>query len=762
MFSPFQVVWTPTIIDDLRTRFVLRPDETKGKSFEDKFRDQLKDAPAATILLAAEMVYVHLLISTQLKGSTKRQLIQTVMSFGTAIRPMPAALDTALDRGLCNAGRSFLQHRPSLLKYLVEFARAWKALDPDTRSAALADPWTFKRFVFSVPAPAARIQQHALLHLVHPDTFESIVSEAHKVRIVEAFLPDASHTTDIDEQLQRVREILTPKFGQGFSFYSSEVKPEWQREDELAFSADDFELFQRYRRSVNFGGIPAADKKHFSDLRERVQQILESTVSLVPQVTTWNTHLSMKNPNGNTAKDFWCALYPSDALNKSYAVQTAFIISERGVEVCFCLGAGDSQIRDSEERQANESYFLSVRKRLQGLTVEALASLGKSLDDKWYFRRQWRLPPGPRDFDTLQEWRDYATAPGGEGASISRYFTPDEVSELGDEVLDQYQDAVERFLPFFAAIAARQHPPVTSTPPLPPPDSPRPVFTRADALADLFMSADELDVILARLKRKKALILQGPPGVGKTFVSKRLAFALMGERDERRVAMVQFHPSYGYEDFVQGFRPTPTGLARHDGAFHKFAELARKDPARDWFFIIDEINRGNLAKIFGELLVLIEADKRGPDHAMPLTYSTTPGDTFYLPANLYFIGTMNTADRSLAMVDYALRRRFSFATLGPALDSPAFSEWLKEHGAAESLIARIRSKIATLNAVIENERDLGHGFKIGHSFFCPSDGQAPDETWFREVIAGEIQPLLEEYFDSRQRVEQLVAELLAD
>jgi 5-methylcytosine-specific restriction protein B len=286
-------------------------------------------------------------------------------------------------------------------------------------------------------------------------------------------------------------------------------------------------------------------------------------------------------------------------------------------------------------------------------------------------------------------------------------------------------------------------------------------FTKADALAGLFMSAGKHDEIIARLKRKKAIILQGPPGVGKTFVARRLAFAMMGMKDVRRVAMVQFHPSYGYEDFVQGFRPTRTGLERRDGVFYQFVRSARNDPGRDWFFIIDEINRGNLAKIFGELLMLIEADKRGPEHAIPLTYSESPDETFYLPANLYFIGTMNTADRSLAMVDYALRRRFAFETLDPALDSPAFATWLKERKASDVLIARIRARIESLNEVITSERDLGSRFRIGHSFFCPPDGHTPDEAWYREVIAGEIQPLLEEYFDSPARVEKLVAELLA-
>lgn len=279
-------------------------------------------------------------------------------------------------------------------------------------------------------------------------------------------------------------------------------------------------------------------------------------------------------------------------------------------------------------------------------------------------------------------------------------------------------------------------------------DTAPPPYSREQALEDLFMSEEDFDRMLALLRRKKNIVLQGPPGVGKTFVARRLAYVLMGMKDERRAPVVQFHQSYSYEDFIQGYRPDGSGgFQLRSGTFHTLCRQAQRDPDRDYFLVIDEINRGNLSKIFGELMMLIESDKRGPSFAARLTYSENAEDTFHVPENLHLIGTMNTADRSLAMVDYALRRRFAFIDLKPEFNSPRFKAVLSARGCPDDLIQRIIHRMNALNATIQEDlRNLGRGYCIGHSFFCPGDGVVPDKDWYREVVEFEIEPLLREYW----------------
>lgn len=287
---------------------------------------------------------------------------------------------------------------------------------------------------------------------------------------------------------------------------------------------------------------------------------------------------------------------------------------------------------------------------------------------------------------------------------------------------------------------------------LPITESPK-IYSIEDAVRELLISRENFEEMLESLHSKKNLILQGPPGTGKSFVAKRLAYALLGFKDDSRIESVQFHQSFSYEDFIQGFRPKKdgSGFTLKNGVFYRFCQNALLDPTRPYIFIIDEINRGNLSKIFGEVMLLIETDKRGPEWAVSLTYSDESASKFYIPANIHILGMMNTADRSLAIVDYALRRRFAFKDVLPGFDSDKFGPLLESKGVEPQVIVAIKSKMAAINKEIESSVDLGRGFTIGHSFFVPFQDVTDSKAWYGRVINNEIVPLLREYwFDKKQ------------
>ncbi|MCC3155872.1 AAA family ATPase [Hymenobacter sp. 15J16-1T3B] len=272
-------------------------------------------------------------------------------------------------------------------------------------------------------------------------------------------------------------------------------------------------------------------------------------------------------------------------------------------------------------------------------------------------------------------------------------------------------------------------------------------YRRADALKELFISEARLDDALAGLERKRNLILQGPPGTGKTFLARRLAWLLLGEQDDSRVELVQFHPSYSYEDFVQGFRPDGHGGFRlTDGVLPDVCRRAAEEPERPFVLLIDEINRGHLNRIFGELLVLLEPDKRGPGHALRLPYAPAEAPRFFVPDNLYLIGTMNTADRSLAPLDYALRRRFAFVPMQPEFGEP-LRALLAQRGVPKVVIARLLLRLNELNQTIADDPELGPDFQLGHSYFCqPPAHPAQAPAWLNLILEQEIAPLLDDYW----------------
>lgn len=299
----------------------------------------------------------------------------------------------------------------------------------------------------------------------------------------------------------------------------------------------------------------------------------------------------------------------------------------------------------------------------------------------------------------------------------------------------------------------------------PSPQSRSDEYGPADIVAEgCFVPEAEVLQMVTRLRTKKNLILQGPPGTGKTWLARRLGQAILGRRTPGdALKVVQFHPSLSYEDFVRGYRPDGDGeLKLTDGVFLEMVRAARADTTNPVVLVIEEINRGNPAQIFGEMLTLLENTKRNPSEAMQLAYRHDADERIYLPENLYLVGTMNVADRSLALVDLALRRRFAFVTLAPRMDE-AWARWCRARGGlGEDIVSAVRQRMADVNRTISEDRSLGPQFQLGHSFVTPTAPVENGWEWFRDVVETELDPLLNEYwFDQPARAREAINALLA-
>jgi MoxR-like ATPase len=801
---------------------------------------------------------------------------------------IPPDLDEALDHGIASAGIAFNTFRPFQLAFILQFARAWKALPADRREAALGDAWSFKQALFAVALPlGSYTQREALLHLVHPDTFEPIVSRRYKEQIAAAFTdPAATDELDIDRRLAAARARLEAEKGRPIDWYEDDIAPRWRpvggpgpdpAEEGSAGHAWIFQsspnqydlagalsstreftwLINQYEREIHAedpvflwetgpqAGIlasgqilsePAIIDDHSAEapfyravdkfvgprlrVRLAVERVLRPRLTR-QQITADATLVSLPNlkfanatnfkltPDqakaldelvraaeaepwaapGLTAEDFgvlaahqtsqpwdelsdevrsdygrlrdkldlyaarladglgknvrlkpfvshpnpsgrnplyqWCCVYPESVPNKSYGFQLALIVKPDYIEYCFCSGSATGGTSNEAKLSELQRQLASTRERLLTLRTDpvVLSAVDDARRAGLSLRARWLRAPDDSVIDTFGEWAVHASSPDGGGASISGFASRDDVIARGPGFLAWLADQLGRVAPLMERLYG-------STTDVPPVSVPGPATRPLAQLADeLSLDTSYLEDVEWLLRDRKQLVFYGPPGTGKTFVAEAFAEWFAGSRD--RVETIQFHPSYAYEDFVEGIRPrldaTELRYALVPGVLRRFAARAEQD-SRPHVLIIDEINRANLARVFGELLYLLEYR----DRTVRLPYSQ---EQFGLPGNVYVIGTMNTADRSIALVDFALRRRFHF------IEFPASPEilrrWLMKN---RPTMVEAADLLAKVNAMVGSP-----DFAIGFSYFMRQD---LDERLLSRIWERSIQPALAEYFFS--------------
>ncbi|MDE0333201.1 MAG: AAA family ATPase [Nitrospinae bacterium] len=703
-----QRLWTRENFGELQTCFVERPDEGSD-SFAEKLRRQLDPAPPEAKRLWAEMTWVYYLIASSVKRVTKLDRIRTVWEWSGAALPEDHwALGEVLDGGMVNPGMAYLNHQWREFRFIITMMLDWNSRSARERETLLNDPWGFAEWVDGQEDSHRRQFRHALLFLLFPGEFESIVSRRHKKDIVKAFREEIGETydvdrmnlTELDRALLAVRRRLEGEHpGKEIYFYEPSLRERWDDDDSTT--------------PGNNGQIEKTDHK-----------------------TWFQKRFGMA--------DVW-AIAPGEGARLWRDFQ------EHGIAAIGYDELGD--LSDYDSKDAIHSALIE-NGALQNPINHSLAV--------WEFVHEIKngdILIAKRGRKTILAWGevtgDYTYEPERPEYRNLRKVewhpcrSPINLEDpITTKTLTRFTSYKNWLRDVFKLI---------DEPPENGPDGKQPYDIPA-AIVDLFLEETQFRRILDSIALRKNLILQGPPGVGKTFIARRIAWCLMGRKDSRPIEMVQFHQSYAYEDFVQGWRPTETGGFRlRNGVFYEFCKRAEQQPDTPFVFIIDEINRGNLSRIFGELLMLIEADKRGPGHAIALTYGA-PGERFSVPENVHVLGLMNTADRSLAIVDYALRRRFAFETLKPAYGTGKFREYLLEAEVDKDLVDRIDRNLSALNERIRDDKDLGPGFQIGHSYFVP-EGSA-DEQWYLSIVDTQIAPLLREYwFDRPEQVDKLVEDL---
>ena len=706
LFTPGRRIWASEWLGELRRRFLNRPDKS-GDTFFEKLERQLQGSPPEVYQLMAEVLYVHFLIVSTADSADEEERVKRILNWSPEPVSVPSELVAGLSPGLANPGIAFHTFRPFQVGLIIEFAEQWKQLQSDERDRLLADPWAFKDFLMRLElrsellrnrAHTPRIQRHALLHLVHPDSFETIVSADHKARIAAAFSGIVDHPDeDIDRGLQQVRAALErARGGDTFHFYQPDVRQQWDGDgpdpwDVFIASAREFvdsgqldieETDYKVEIGRRLAEARRATLARSADWRDLVRRGIQGNLIFHIELAKFGDWLDEEHSNSLQALS---ALWAEDDTPASERVRGFTALLPRSA-------SGGSGVRTT---------LASVL--LMGVDVHAYPPFRVRSFEKAYTRTGF--PQLSHDADEAEQY-DHAID-----------FLDRVIEEASARALN-LRHRLDAQSVVWKVTSANEEPPE--------PDKPKPAGF-AQLADDLNLPVAFLEEIAALLEDKRQVIFQGPPGTGKTYVAQALARCLAGS--DGRVTLVQFHPSYAYEDFVQGYRPALKGgqptFELKGGPLLHAAARARAEPEETHVLVIDEINRGNLAKVFGELYFLLEY--RG--HSIRLQYSD---EAFSLPDNLYIVGTMNTADRSIALVDLALRRRFHFMEFHPD-EWPVrdlLRRWLKKGGASE--MEWVADVVDLANEQLRDDRHAA----IGPSHFMKPNLSEVDvaRTWRHSVL----------------------------
>ena len=721
LFTLGESIWTSHWLGELRQRFLNHPDESSA-SFLEKLEAQLKDSPPEIYQLMGETLYFYFLVVSTKNSTNEQRVIGQVLGWSPSPVSIPPALVAGLTPGIVNPGQNFHSGRPFQVGYLIEFVEQWKGKGSAHQHRLLADPWEFRDFARGLDFRSAllknspnrsRTQREALLHLVFPDIFEAIVSVDHKDKIAESFAKFVTQPEEnVDRRLEQIRPRLEAQYGSTedhFYYSKPEVRRQWDDNYNLNHWDDFVSDAQRYFDSgrlekdeieykVEIGRkLEAVRKAVFTRADDWADLLKQALNTREGNIINWRSAASLNR---------WCIEHPDEALRALQAIWTEDVasVSERASHFSDLLP--DSVVRGPGTRLNLVSVLL------MGLDVEQyppflVSTLGGAYERTGYDQ------PAPDSNDAALH--DHALG------FLDRFI--DEASVRGLNLRHRL-DAQSMV---WAIVNSRGADPPEGEGPKQPHDPWDPV--NIELLAkELFWEYDGLQNIVDGLNDKRQAIFQGPPGTGKTYVAKRIAEWCQEHGGEFEI--VQFHPSYSYEDFVEGFRPTLTaggqaGFKLTKGPLRLIAEKAEDNPDSTYILVIDEINRGNVAKVLGELYFLLEYR----DHQVTLQYSA---EKFSLPENLWFIGTMNTTDRSIALVDAALRRRFYFFGFFP--DEPPvqglLNLWLEDHNPEAKWVAEL---VDLANHKLA-DRHLG----IGPSYFMkkelPLDEKRVRFIWEQAVI----------------------------